>query len=242
VRIEVARSARFGGVPVLLVHGYSSSHANWEATGWTGALEEAGRDWIAPDLRGHGGSAKPHAPADYRSAVLVDDLVRTLDGAGAERADVIGYSLGGELAVELAVAHPGRVRRLVAGGIGERRPNSPEAAAEVYEHAAAGTEPPVGPTASMWARASAVPGADPLALAACLAGVSGSPPLRDLDRYGGPALLFAGTADEVATGIESVQHALGAELLRLEGHVHSSALSAPEARDRVLTFLGSGSE
>ena len=237
MRLHVARSAGGDGVPVLLVHGFSSSHADWSATGWTQALGRAGRAWLAPDLRGHGASEKPHEPADYRSEVFVGDLARTLDDAGAERADVVGYSLGAELALELALAHPERVRRLLAGGIGDRRPNTAEATAILYEHAAAGTQPPEGPTAAMWWRASSVPGADPVALAACLAGVSGSPPLQDFDRYPGPTLLFAGTEDEIASGVEELQRVLGAELLRVEGRNHRTTLSAPVVKERALAFL-----
>jgi pimeloyl-ACP methyl ester carboxylesterase len=241
VRLHVAGSEQGDGVPVLLVHGFSSSHADWTATGWTQALERAGRAWIAPDLRGHGASEKPHQPADYRSDVLVGDLARTLDGCGAERADVVGYSLGAELALEVALAHPDRVRRLVAGGIGDRRPNTAEATATLYEHAAAGTPPPDGPTARMWSRASSVPGADPVALAACLAGVSGSPPLSGFDRFPGPTLLFAGTVDEVARGIETLREQLArAELVWIEGRNHFNTLSTAEAKERGLAFLGAG--
>ena len=238
MRLHFARSAGGDGVPVLLVHGFSSSHGDWDATGWTRALERAGRAWLAPDLPGHGASEKPHDPASYRSQALADALAGVLDEAAAERADVVGYSLGAELAVELALAHPSRVRRLVAGGIGDRRPNTAEAAAEVYESAVAGSQPPYGSTGQMWWRASSAPGADRVALAACLAGVSGSPPMHDLYRYPGPTLLFAGTEDEIAAGVEALQSSLGAELLLVEGRNHFTTLSAPEVKERVLAFLG----
>jgi len=232
--LHVARSGGGDGVPVLLVHGYSTSWRLWADTGWTRALERAGRAWLAPDLPGHGASPKPHEPEAYASAALVAALADVLDG----RADVIGYSLGGELALELALACPNLVRRLVAGGIGSQRPNTAEAAATVYGHAAAGTQPPSGPTAAMWARATSAPGADAVALAACLAGVSGSPPLQDLDRFPGPALLFAGTEDAVAAGIETLRDELvDAELLRVEGRDHFTTLSAAVAKERAVAFL-----
>jgi pimeloyl-ACP methyl ester carboxylesterase len=234
VTLHVERSAGGDGVPVLLVHGYSTDHRMWAVTGWTAALERAGRAWLAPDLRGHGSSPKPHEPEAYASAAQVAELAALLD----EPADVVGYSLGGELALELALAHPRLVRRLVAGGIGAQRPNTSEAAAALYERVAAGEMPPTGPTAAMWARATSMPGADRMALAACLAGVSGSPPLHDLDRYPGPTLLFAGTEDEVAAGIEHLREALPhAELLRLEGRDHFTTLSAAAAKERALEFL-----
>jgi len=238
VRIHVALSSRREAMPVLLVHGFDSSHADWSNSGWTLALERAGRAWLAPDLRGHGRSDKPHDPEAYRSSVLVGDLVGALDAAGVAEADVVGYSLGGELALELATRHPERVRRLVAGGIGERRPLTAEDTERVYRYAVEGGPRPDGPAYGMWARAGGRPGSDRVALAACLAGVSGSPPLDGLERFTGPALLFAGTADDVAAGLEALAARLpDAEVLRLSGRNHATALSAPEARERATRFL-----
>jgi pimeloyl-ACP methyl ester carboxylesterase len=225
------------GIPVLLVHGYASSHADWSAAGWTDALESAGRGWIAPDLRGHGSSGKPREPAAYAVSEHVGDLASVLDAADADTADVVGYSLGGELALELALAHPHRVRRLVVGGIGDRRPHTAAAATAVYEHARAGTAPPDEAAARLWSRASARPGSDAVALAACLAGVSGSPPMRDLGRFDGPVLLFAGGEDPVAEGIARLRETFAAELLLLDGCTHSTAMSDPLARERSVTFL-----
>src|SRR5581483_2333998 len=154
-----------------------------------GRSRSSGPAGPAPDLRGHGRSDKPHDPEAYRSSVLVGDLVGALDAAGVAEADVVGYSLGGELALELATRHPERVRRLVAGGIGERRPLTAEDTERVYRYAVEGGPRPDGPAYGMWARAGGRPGSDRVALAACLAGVSGSPPLDGLERFTGPALL-----------------------------------------------------
>jgi pimeloyl-ACP methyl ester carboxylesterase len=237
--LHVAARTRGERVPVLLVHGYASSHADWATTGWTDALEAAARGWIAPDLRGHGRSEKPWEPSAYAVSEHVGDLARVLDAAGADRADVVGYSLGGELALEFALAHPERVRSLVVGGIGDRRPHSAEDAAALFEQVVAGSEPPESGPARLWSRASARPGNDRVALAACLAGVSGSPPMRGLDRYGGPVLLFAGADDGIAEGIARLREQLEAELLLIEGCNHGSAMSAPLARARSVTFLAS---
>jgi pimeloyl-ACP methyl ester carboxylesterase len=219
---------------VLLVHGYSASYSMWEATGWTGALEQAGRGWLAPDLLGHGASPRPHEPDAY----AVDAQVATLAAVLDEPADVIGYSLGAELALELALGRPRLVRRLVVGGFGGRRPHTAEATAELYAQVAAGAQPPSSSTTAMWARATSAPGADRVALAACLAGVSGSRPLHGFDRFPGPTLLFAGTDDLVAEGIEQLRDRLvDAELLWIEGRDHMTTLSASAAKARALDFL-----
>ncbi|MDT7599592.1 MAG: hypothetical protein QOK26_1669 [Pseudonocardiales bacterium] len=66
---------------------------------------------IGVELQGHGHTEDiDRAP---RLDVLADDVVALMDHLGLERADILGYSLGGLVATELAVRHPGRVDRLV---------------------------------------------------------------------------------------------------------------------------------
>ena len=65
---------------------------------------------IAPDLRGHGRSG---SDAPWTFATYVADLVETLDAHGVDAADWVGHSFGGRLVLELAAAHPQRVRRAV---------------------------------------------------------------------------------------------------------------------------------
>lgn len=63
------------------------------------------------DVRGHGASST--RPGAYR---LHEDLRELLDALGIDRADLVGLSMGGELSLDLALAHPERVRRLVLIG------------------------------------------------------------------------------------------------------------------------------
>jgi len=65
---------------------------------------------IAPDLRGHGRS-EWEPPWTFETHVA--DIVETLDALGVEQADVAGHSFGGRLVLELAAAHPERLRRAV---------------------------------------------------------------------------------------------------------------------------------
>jgi pimeloyl-ACP methyl ester carboxylesterase len=221
--------------PVLLIHGFGSDpRGTWEQTGWTRALDRAGRRWVAPDLRGHGRAEKPHDPSAYTLASLAADLCASLDD---DVFDVVGYSLGGELALELALTYPNRVRRVAAGGFGERRPLTVEEATALFDHVLHGAPAPSSQGAALWALASAAAGSDPRALAACLAGVASSPSFVGLESISGPVLLFAGADDSLASGLDQIASKLDAEFLQLPQRNHLTTLSSSQLRGHALAFL-----
>lgn len=96
-----------GGDPVLAVHGITGFGARFERLA---AGAAPGRRWLCPDLRGHG--ASPTTPP-WRTEDHVADLLRVLDDRDVERADVVGHSFGGHVAVHLCAVAPERVGRLV---------------------------------------------------------------------------------------------------------------------------------
>jgi pimeloyl-ACP methyl ester carboxylesterase len=108
-----------GSGPVLiLVHGITNSSASWEPV----LAQLATRFTVlAPDLLGHGDSAKPRG--DYSlgaNASLLRDFMLAL---GHERATIVGHSLGGGIAMQMAYQFPERVERLVlvaSGGLGRQ--------------------------------------------------------------------------------------------------------------------------
>jgi len=98
------------GRPLLLLHGFTGSAATWMPL--IAALPPHFRI-IAPDLIGHGRSDSPPDAQRYRMERCVADLLALLDALEIARADVLGYSMGGRLALQLAVAAPERVGALV---------------------------------------------------------------------------------------------------------------------------------
>src|SRR6185437_14611611 len=91
------------GDPVVLVHGFGSSRGqNWKSTGWYATLTEAGFAVLAMDCRGHGESGKPHDPSFYGHDRMAEDVATVMDAAGLKAAPLVGYSMGGFLALRLA--------------------------------------------------------------------------------------------------------------------------------------------
>ncbi len=98
------------GVPLLLLHGFTGSISEWAEL--IPALTPL-RTVIAVDLIGHGRSPAPTDPARYTMERAVADLLALLDALGHERVEVLGYSMGGRVALQLAAAAPARVRGLI---------------------------------------------------------------------------------------------------------------------------------
>lgn len=115
VRIHYAVEG--AGEPVLLLHGFAANiQLQWGAYG---VIKDLARDHqvIAIDLRGHGRSAKPHE-ADQYGMHLVDDVLRVLDELKVEQAHLVGYSLGGLVAMKMQATYPQRVISVTIGGTG----------------------------------------------------------------------------------------------------------------------------
>ncbi len=96
------------GAPLLLLHGGLGSTRLFEP----GLPEFArARQVIAVDLQGHGRTTLGDRPIDYSD--MADDIASVLRQAGYDTVDVLGYSMGGGIALRLAIQHPEMVRRLV---------------------------------------------------------------------------------------------------------------------------------
>ncbi len=96
------------GEPLLLLHG---GLGQIEMFGPNLAKLSQNRQVIGVDLQGHGRTRLGSRPIE--AGAMGDDMAALLDSLGYDKADVVGYSLGGAVALRLAVQHPSAVRRLV---------------------------------------------------------------------------------------------------------------------------------
>ncbi|HVF17477.1 MAG TPA: alpha/beta hydrolase [Steroidobacteraceae bacterium] len=98
------------GEPVILLHGsFMTITNNWQEM--IPALAKS-RRVIAIEMQGHGRTADINREFSYGN--LADDVVAALDYLKVEKADLIGYSMGGTVALQTAIRHPNKVRKVVS--------------------------------------------------------------------------------------------------------------------------------
>jgi pimeloyl-ACP methyl ester carboxylesterase len=114
---RVAYRSGGSGPVIVLVHGITSTSETWDRV--MPALAKR-FTIVAPDLLGHGGSAKPRG--DYSLGAYASGVRDLVIALGHERATFVGHSLGGGVAMQLAYQFPERCERLVlidSGGLGQ---------------------------------------------------------------------------------------------------------------------------
>ena len=104
-----------GGVPVVLLHG---AYMNTGAMQWLLADLAQSRQVIAVDLQGHGRTADVDRSLRYEQ--MADDVAALMEHLAINQADIVGYSMGGGVGLQLAIRHPRRVRKLVSMSAGYR--------------------------------------------------------------------------------------------------------------------------
>jgi pimeloyl-ACP methyl ester carboxylesterase len=113
--IELHWEESGSGTPLLLIHEFAGDHRSFEPQ--VAHFRDRYR-CIVYDARGYPPSDVPEDEDAYSQARAVRDAVAVLDAAGAERAHVIGVSMGGFCALHLALRHPARVESAVVAGVG----------------------------------------------------------------------------------------------------------------------------
>jgi pimeloyl-ACP methyl ester carboxylesterase len=225
--IEIVYFVRGHGPPLLLLHG-----GGGRALGLARQIHDLRKHFrvVAPDSRSHGASTDPGDTLSYH--VMAEDMVALLDHLRISRADVMGWSDGGIIGLDLAIHHPGRVRKLVVFGANF----SPE-----------GIEPrQLEDIRSAWAEDSARAAADTAArmpLGARLRRLWLTQPNfshAELGSIRSPTLVAAGDHD-----LPSLDHTValaraipGAQLCVIPGATHAVLRERPDIADEiVIQFL-----
>jgi proline iminopeptidase len=103
------------GTPILFVHEFASDHRGWEPQ-----MREFGKRHrcISYSARGYAPSDVPSDTSAYTYKHMMRDAVAVLNHLKVDKAHIIGLSMGGYTALQVALNHPGRVRSLVLAGAG----------------------------------------------------------------------------------------------------------------------------
>jgi len=109
VRLAYEVAGCGAATPLVLIHGLGDSRRLWDRLARDLASD---RRIVSYDLRGHGESDVPPDPSAYSMPIFVADLRALLDELALDRALLVGFSLGGAVALHFALAHPDRVAGL----------------------------------------------------------------------------------------------------------------------------------
>lgn len=228
------------GEPVLLIHGFASSHSvNWVTPGWVKTLTEAGYRAIAFDNRGHGASSKSYEPEDYRAQKMAGDAAALLDHLGIPRAHVMGYSMGARIAAFTALDYPEKVATLILGGLGEGMVKGVGDWDPIADALLADDPTSIRhPRGRMFRTFADQTRSDRKALAAC---IQTSRDLIGADEIAGiyqPTLVAVGTTDDIAGSPAALAELMPhGEAFAIEGRDHMLSVGDRTFKKRVLEFL-----
>ncbi|MGQ9586265.1 MAG: alpha/beta fold hydrolase [Anaerolineae bacterium] len=228
--------------PLLLIHGAGGSHLQWPAA--LRRLPDA--DTYVPDLPGHGRSkgAGRQSIAAYRDAIL-----GFMDGIGMERSALAGHSMGGAIALEMALRYPNRLMGLVLIGSGARLRVAPALLEGLQTDFRGAVE-----QLCAWLFAESAPeqlrrtarqqllAASPQVVYGDFLACDRFDVMGELGRVETPTLVVCGTADRM-TPLKYSQHLAGAipgaRLETIPGGGHMVMLEQPETvAQAVRAFLG----
>ncbi|MCP5025417.1 MAG: alpha/beta hydrolase [Actinomycetia bacterium] len=217
--------------PVLLLHGFATStERTWREPGWFDLLGDARREVIGIDLLGHGEADKPHDPEAY--AEMANLVAAQLPD---EPVDVIGYSMGAGITLELALEDPSRFNRIVLAGVGENLLR-PSTSAEILD-AIEGRGNPDDMVNMHFKELAETAGNDPLALAACMKRERQPLTVEQLATVNVPILIVIGDKD-FAGPPEPLAEALpDARVVTLRGVDHFGLPKQFGFIDAALEFL-----
>jgi pimeloyl-ACP methyl ester carboxylesterase len=228
------------GDPIVLVHGFASNlEINWVFSNWVSTLRNAGRRVIALDNRGHGQSSKPHDPKAYGLPAMGADVLALLDHVEVERADYLGYSMGGRIGMLLALTHPVRIRSAILGGIGASLITGPgrgdHIVAALEAPSASAVSDPIARSFRVFADGTK---SDLAALAACMKSLGYQFPPEEFAKCRVPVLIVRGSDDDIAGPVREIAAMIpGAEYVEIPGRNHMSAVGDKIFKEATLDFL-----
>ncbi len=231
------------GAPVVLVHGFGASHAiTWANTNWYQTLSRAGRRLIAIDCRGHGQSGKPHDAPSYEEGRMAGDILAVLDSLGIAQADIMGYSMGGFLAIRLMSDTPHRLRRVVLAGVGETYFRYSRDRAEVIAQGLLAADPAtiVDPEALAFRTFCERVGNDMAALAACIRRSRRIIEPNEMAQIPHPVLVVCGELDDTSGPAEPLAREFkNGRAVTVPRRNHHSTVGDRLYKETALEFLNS---
>jgi 3-oxoadipate enol-lactonase len=243
---------RGAGDPVLFLHGIGCNALTWEPQ--LRALETS-RRVIAVDARGHGGSAPADGPMTLRD--YANDVLAVMSDLGIERAPVVGLSMGGMVAMTMALAAPERVSALVLADTGahanaDMATNMKMAGAAAVEYGMRANVEQMTPLLFAAAALAENPpyikefqdqvaATDAYSFSVALGAIAELDLLDDLPRVGVPTLVLVGAEDQSLPPVfsEAIAAAVpGAELRVIDQAGHMANLDQPEIfTEHLMRFL-----
>jgi pimeloyl-ACP methyl ester carboxylesterase len=238
--VEIAYLDEGEGDPIVLVHGFASTkNVNWVYPAWTSTLTKAGRRVIALDNRGHGDSSKLYDSEEYHIGTMAGDVRALMDHLKIERADMMGYSMGGRITAYLGQRNPERLRVAILGGIGmgliEGGGPGENVASALEAASLDDVTDPVGRTFRAFADQTR---SDRRALAACLRGSRRLMTREEAAAIAVPTLIAVGTTDDIAGSAQRLAEVIpGAQVLDIPNRDHMRAVGDRVYKEGVLEFL-----
>ncbi|MEQ1752760.1 MAG: alpha/beta hydrolase [Micropepsaceae bacterium] len=233
------------GDGVVLVHGFAASaQENWIKAGWVTMLTRANRRVVCIDLRGHGQSSRLHDPGMYSLGAMADDVIAVVEHLQIKKPDLVGFSLGARVTLEILARRSERFLLGILCGVGDallkpRGEKEQIALAEAFD--ASSADALVPGIAKRFRQFAEAQGQDLKALAACARGLNASPVEWTRDRLGkilNEILVVAGSGDELAGSAPGLASAFpNAKGRQIPGCGHMDCLTQPMFKGAVMDFL-----
>ncbi|MEM7569891.1 MAG: alpha/beta fold hydrolase [Pseudomonadota bacterium] len=225
------------GTPVYLVHGFvSDAQTNWVKGGTVALLAEKGFYVIAPDLRGHGESSKPHDEAAYPDDVLASDQLALLEHLTLGSFHLAGYSLGAITAARM-IERGATPQSILLCGMGHGLTEA-GGRSEQFVDALTGKTPKTDPFAAMVVGFVKKTGGDAIALAHVMRGRK-SVSAEALARWRLPCLVLNGDKDNDNGSGQALADLIPGATAQLVPGTHMDAIFKPQFADAIAAWLES---